>query len=70
MCDNIASELKFIFYINILLCASEAGSPTNRPGSDKTRAGPGILWSVHRWTKPTGEPPTCGAKQEHVANDH
>ncbi len=31
----------------ILSRASEAGSPTNRPGT-----GPGILWSVHRWTRP------------------
>ncbi len=37
---------------DILSHASETGSPTNRFGSDKTR-GPGILWSVHRWTRPT-----------------
>ncbi len=33
--------------------ASGVGSPTNHPGSGQRQdTGPGILWSVHRWTKP------------------
>ena len=39
--------------IRILSCASEVGSPTNHQGSRQRQdKGPGILWSVHRWTKP------------------
>ncbi len=37
--------------LNILSRASEAGSPTNCPGSDKIRARD--PWFVHRWTRPT-----------------
>ena len=46
------------FSSDILSHASETGSPTNRSGSDKMQdTGPGIFWSVHRWIRPTGEPP-------------
>ncbi len=37
----------------ILSRASGVGSQTNHPGSRQRQdKGPGILWSVHRWTKP------------------
>ncbi len=32
--------------------------------SNKQDTGSGILWSVHRWTKTTREPPTCGTNQD------
>ncbi len=39
--------------IIVLSHAGEVGSPTNHPGSRQRQdTGPGILWSVNRWTKP------------------
>ncbi len=39
----------------ILSRASKVGSPTNHPCSRQRQdTGPGIFWSVHRWTKPNG----------------
>ncbi len=37
----------------ILSRASEVGSPTNHLGSRQRQdTGPGILWSINRWTRP------------------
>ncbi len=43
-------------HFNILSRASEMGSPTNHPGLQAaTNTGSGILWSIHRWTRPTSK---------------
>ncbi len=48
--------------------ARDAGPPGGGGSNDlpgqRQDTGPGILWSVHRWTRPTGEPPTCGVNQD------
>ncbi len=47
---------------NIVVC--QRGGVSNKPLGQRQDTGPGILWSVHRWTRPIGEPPTCGANQD------
>ncbi len=48
-------------YIYIVAC--QRGGVSNEPPGQQQDTGLGILWSVHRWTRPTGEPQTCGANQ-------
>ncbi len=51
-------------YFNIV--AFQRGGVSNKPtlGSGQRQdTGSGILSSVHRWTRPTGEPTNCGANQ-------
>ncbi len=43
--------------------ACRRGGVSNKPPGQRQDTGPGILWSVHRWTRPTAEPPTCGTNK-------
>ncbi len=49
----------FAFMQDIVTC--QRGRVSNKLPGQRQDTGPGILWSVHRWTRPAGEPPTCGA---------
>ncbi len=54
---------------NEIYCRVPAGcrlKQTTLGSWQRQDTGPGILWSVHRWTRPTGEPPTCGAEQRYL----
>ena len=46
------------------IVACQRGGVSNEPHGQRQDTGPGILWSVHRWTRPTWEPPTCGVNQD------
>ncbi len=48
------------------IVACQRGGVSNEPLGQRQDTGPGILWSVHWWTRPTGKPPTCGVKQPHI----
>ena len=39
------------------IVACQRGGVSNKPLGQRQDTGPGILRSVHRWTRPTGEPP-------------
>ncbi len=39
------------------IVACQRGEVSNKPPGQRQDTGPGILWSVHRWTRPTGESP-------------
>ncbi len=47
----------------LTIVACQRGGVSNEPPRQRQDTGPGILWSVHRWTRPTREPPTCGVNQ-------
>ncbi len=48
----------------LYIVACQRGGVSNEPPGQRQDTGPGILWSVHRWTRPTGEPPTYGVNQD------
>ena len=50
-------------------CRVPARRVSNKPSGQRQDTGPWIHWSVHRWTRPTGEPPTCGANQETIPSE-
>ncbi len=70
---NPPGERHFFYMIKHLLeqggkiynVACQRGAVSNKHtlGSGQPQdTGPGILWSVHRWTRPTGEPPITYTK--------
>ncbi len=63
-CSSMANPHYSVFK-NIVAC--QRGGVSNEPPGQRQDTGPGILWSVHRWTRSTGEPPTCGV--EHLTID-
>ncbi len=64
--DGISILSQTWFTIDVYIVACEPGGVSNKPtlGSGQRQdTGSGIQWSFHRWTRPTREPPTCGANQ-------
>ncbi len=57
-------ESKDNFSLFYMSCRVPARRGLQRTARAATRLGPGILWSVHRWIRPTGKPPTCRVNQD------
>ncbi len=48
-----SATLTFKLVQDIVAC--QRAGVSNKPLGQRQDTGPGILWSVHRWTRPTGE---------------
>ncbi len=61
---HICTVRTFVMSDGQSIVACQRGGVSNELSGQQQDTGPEILLSVHRWTRPTREPPTCGVNQD------